>query len=262
MKTFLKTLNILILIISIAACSTKKTSDELVVGTCTGFPPYEMLNKNGDFEGFDIDVAQALAKQLGKKLVLKDMGFDALILAVNQGKIDCAMAGMSITETRKSEVAMIHYQGHALTHLPMLFWERIPEGVTTVEDLKKLPHPTVCAQVDSLQAEVVAQYDFLTLKHLENIPDLIMDIKYGKSIATVLEPMVVEALQQENPHLKILNIPLKPAQQSFGHGIVINKNNISLIATVEKAIQELKNDGTIAALEAKWFTKGASHGDK
>lgn len=63
-----------------------KTCEELVVGLNSGFPPYEVLNAQGQFEGFDIDVANQLATKMGKKLVIKDMAFDALVMALNQGK--------------------------------------------------------------------------------------------------------------------------------------------------------------------------------
>ena len=58
----------------------------LVVGTCSGFPPYEMMNEQGSLVGFDIDIAHMIAHQLGKELELKDMSFDALILGFSKGK--------------------------------------------------------------------------------------------------------------------------------------------------------------------------------
>jgi polar amino acid transport system substrate-binding protein len=234
-------------------------TDVLIVGTCSGFPPYEMISEQGDLVGFDIDIAHMLAHQMGKKLELKDMSFDALILGLQQGNIDCAIAGISITKDRQQEIALIHYVGEPLTKLPLLFWNEIPAGIKGIEDVCRYTNKTVCAQAGTLQQEVISSYPGLDVKFLENIPDLIIDIKYGKSIAAVIEPKVAYALQGQHPELKVLDIPLTTEQQDFGSGIGIKKENRELIDKVGAIISMLKSDGSIAKLEAKWFTGGAYH---
>ncbi len=235
-------------------------SDALVVGTCSGFPPYEYLDDHGIIVGFDIDVARALATAMGKKLDVQDMSFDSLIVALQQGKIDCAIASISITANRQKAIALVHYVGKPLTSLPLVFWKKIPEGVHTIEDLATLENKTVCAQAGSLQQEVISSYQGIEVKHLENIPDLIMDIKYGKSIAAVLEPKVVAALQVEYPELKTIPIFLEQEKQGFGCGIGINKNNKKLIDQISSIVETLKENGTLQQLENKWFNGGDGHG--
>jgi ABC-type amino acid transport substrate-binding protein len=83
-----------------------------------------------------------------------------------------------------------------------------------------------------------------------------MDIKHGKSIAAIAEPMVVDALQQQMPEIKVMELALKEEEQGMGHGIGMSKNNQQLVAAVEKAVSQLKADGTLAALEHKWFVGG------
>jgi len=231
----------------------------LIVGTCSGFPPYELLNEQGTIVGFDIDVAQAIATAMEKDLEVQDMSFDSLIVALQQGKIDCAISGISITKSRQQEIELIHYIGKPLTALPLVFWKEIPAGVQTVEDVVKLENKTVCAQAGTIHQEIIAGYKGIEVKCLENIPDLIMDIKYGKSVAAVLEPKVVTALQAEYPELKTLSIPLDQAKQDFGSGIGINKNNKKLINLISTIVANLKSSGTMEMLESKWF-KGGSHG--
>src|SRR5688572_6002780 len=109
----LKSLLFLLILVTaltvIGACKKSKQglqnekSSELVLGTNAGYPPYESVNANGDVEGFDIDVANAIAKKLNRKLVVKDMSFDALILALKQDKFDIIMSGISITAAREKE---------------------------------------------------------------------------------------------------------------------------------------------------------------
>lgn len=241
----------------LAGCSSKQKKDnELVLGTCSGFPPYETINEQGDIVGFDIDVAQKIAKKLNKTLVIKDMSFDSLLISLQQGKIDIILAGLSITQARLAAIAMVHYHGEPLTSLPILFWNNIPEGISSVADLAQQTNKTVCVQVGTIQEEIISTYPYLTIKHMENIPDLILDIKHGKSIAAVVEPKVVAALQQQVPEIKTLDLPLKQHEQDMGHGVGINKNNKQLIESIKTIIDQLQQDGTIKSLEQQWFIGG------
>ena len=87
------------------AAFTTVEDGKLHMSTEAGFPPYEMTADGGGykgtgFEGIDVEVAGAIAEKLGLELVIDDMGFDAALLAVQNGESDIAMAGISITEDR------------------------------------------------------------------------------------------------------------------------------------------------------------------
>lgn len=237
--------------------STQSNAEEdvLVVGTNSGFPPYELINDSGDLEGFDIDVAKEIAKKLNKKLEVKDMSFDSLIISLKQGKIDLILAGMSITKSRLQEIEMVHYHGKDLRMLPLVFWKEIPHGVKSIYDLKNQANKTVCVQSGTIQEEFVSKFDFISVKNLDLISDLIMEIKYGKAIACVLEPYVVVELKTKIPEIKILDMCLSCSDQTFGHGIGIKKDNKKLTQQVFCAVDQLKKIGCIEKLEKKWFSK-------
>ena len=74
---------------------------KLIMSTNAAFPPYEMTTDDGGFEGIDVEIADAIAKKLGLELVVDDMDFDSALLAVQQGKSDIVMAGVSVTDKRK-----------------------------------------------------------------------------------------------------------------------------------------------------------------
>ena len=76
-------------------------SGKLIMSTNAAFPPYEMVADDGSFEGIDVEIAGAIAKKLGLELVVDDMDFDAALLAVQQGKSDIVMAGVTVNEDRK-----------------------------------------------------------------------------------------------------------------------------------------------------------------
>ena len=73
---------------------------KLIMSTNAEFPPYEMTDDNGSVVGIDIEIAQAIAKELGLELVIDDMGFDAAMLAVQNGQSDICMAGLTVDEDR------------------------------------------------------------------------------------------------------------------------------------------------------------------
>jgi arginine transport system substrate-binding protein len=231
----------------------KPMEQQLVVGTNSGFPPYEFIDETGKIVGFDIDLAQEIATQMNKKLVVEDMSFDALILALDQGKIDIAIAGISITPNRMEKVSMVHYIGQGLTSLPLAFWEKIPEEVSQIEDFKKLKNKTIAAQVGNIQEEFISKFDFIEIQSLDTYTDLIMSIKYGKAIACVLEPLVVEKIKKQHPQIKILEIPLGPEDKNEGNGICIKKTNALLTRQIQEIVSKLKRDGTMEKLNKKWF---------
>ena len=74
---------------------------KLIMSTNAAFPPYEMTTDDGGFEGIDVEIAQAIADKLGLELVIDDMDFDSALLAVQEGKSDIVMAGVSVTDDRE-----------------------------------------------------------------------------------------------------------------------------------------------------------------
>lgn len=253
LNTFFKSIILIILALILSSCNNEKDLQNcLIVGTNSGFVPYESLDNNGQLEGFDMDLANLIAQKLGKKLIIKDMSFDALIISLAQNKVDLILAGISITKERLKKISMLHYLGEPLKKLPLIFWQIIPENVKNINDLKNIDK-TICVQSGTIQAEIISKYNFLKIKYLENISDLITEIKYGKSIATVLEPKVFKVLKKNFPELKSLDFFIEENFQEFGNGIGIKKDNIILTKQIQNIIDQFKKDKTIEKLEKKWF---------
>ncbi|HEX2945853.1 MAG TPA: transporter substrate-binding domain-containing protein [Clostridia bacterium] len=89
---------------AVASAAPDESKDQLVVATNAGFEPFEYM-KGDKYYGIDMEIADALAKYLGKELVISNMDFDAVCLSVGQSKADIAMAGLTIKEDRKEYVA-------------------------------------------------------------------------------------------------------------------------------------------------------------
>lgn len=228
-------------------------AEDLVVGTTSGYAPYVSINTEGEYEGFDIDIAKALADKLGRRLVIKDFGsMPALILAIKQNKADVLIWSISITQERQKQMTMIYYQGEKATSLPLLFWEIIPDNIKNLEDMANNPNAVISVEAGSFQENVLLSVPGLNLKQVDKVSDAILELKYGKSQAVLVDSSQKISYMEKFPKLKSLTINLPESKQSMGNGICLNTNKTDLIAAIQKAVNELFSDRTIANLEAKW----------
>lgn len=243
-------------ILSIFSFVSAVMAEDLVVGTTSGYAPYVSINTEGEYEGFDIDIAKALADKLGRRLVIKDFGsMPALILAIKQNKADVLIWSISITKERQKQMTMIYYQGEKATSLPLLFWEKIPNNIKNLEDMANNPNAVISVEAGSFQENVLLSVPGLNLKQVDKVSDAILELKYGKSQAVLVDNSQKISYMEKFPKLKSLTIDLPESQQSMGNGICLNSNNVDLIAAIQKAVNELFKEGTIANLEAKWKLK-------
>lgn len=230
---------------------TMHPSDTLIVGMMSGWAPFMTINHNTEYEGFDVDVAKELAQRLGKKLVIKDMGTLAtLFIALERNKIDIVMSGLDITKARTTAYDMIRYTGQNITSYALLFWKEIPSAIRSLDDLKKIPH-IICSEPGSAQEKFLDGYPFIQQKSLNKLDDMILDVRYGRSTAAIMEPCMALRFAQQIPELKMLPIKLPQDFQTLGIGIALKKGN-PLQSKLSTAINAMRNDGTLAALEHRY----------
>ena len=110
---------------------TTVNAGKLTMSTNAAFPPYEMTKDDGSFEGIDVEIATAIAAELGLELQIDDMDFDAALLAVQQGKSDIVMAGVTVNEER---MQVMDFSDSYSTGVQVII---VPEGsdIASVDDL-------------------------------------------------------------------------------------------------------------------------------
>lgn len=227
-----------------------QTEQPLVIGIAAGYAPYISINEEGQYEGFDIDVASILADRLNKKIEFKDLGsMTSLMIALDQGSIDMIIWGLSITQERLNNIAMVHYAGKNTKTNPLAFWQSIPENFKTLDDANNL---IISVEPSSFQASVLAHYPKIKILATERVDDALLNIQYGKSDAAFLDPDIAKKFRAKYPEIQLVDVPLKENEQALGIGIAIKKDNEKLINEITFAINELKNDGSLKALELKW----------
>lgn len=224
-------------------------SNTLIIGTAAGYAPYVSINEQGAYEGFDIDIAHALAAAMDKKLEIKDLGsMTSLMMALEQRSIDAILWGISITKNRQAAFEMIHYFGNPTTHYPLIFWNNAPSEISDFASLKGM---TICAEPGSSQYDVLKQYPEITMLPVDKVDDALMHLQYGSATAALLDPVIAQKFKAKFPNITIVNMPLPDSHQVSGIGIVLKKKS-PLKAALEDAVAFLTQHGVIAQRAQAW----------
>ena len=227
-----------------AAELTTVEAGKLTMATNAAFPPYEMTTDAGEFEGIDIETAQAIADKLGLELQIDDMDFDAALLSVQQGKADIAMAGVTVTDERK---AVMDFSDSYATGIQSIIVKE-DSDIASVDDLagKKIGTQRgttgylYCSD-DFGDENVVAYDDGLTAVQMLN---------NGQVDCVVIDNAPAKEFIAANPGLKLLDTAY--VEESYAIGI--GKGNTELKDAINTALEELKADGTLQAIVDKYIT--------
>ena len=137
--------------------------------------------------------------------------------------------------------------------MPFIFWKQIPDKIQTLLDLGKNFNRPICVEAGSYREDIIKRCcPEASLKYFDKIQDVILDLKYGKSVASSIDPALIPRFLAKYPELKVLFFPLPKEMQSEGNGICLNREDQELANRVKKAVDELKKEGRISQLEKKW----------
>ena len=217
---------------------------KLIMSTNAAFPPYEMTTDSGEFEGIDIETAQAIADKLGLELQIDDMDFDAALLAVQQGKSDMVMAGVTVTDERQN---VMDFTDSYATGIQSIIVKE-DSDIASVDDLagKKIGTQRgttgylYCSD-DFGDENVVAYDDGLTAVQMLN---------NGQVDCVVIDNAPAKEFIAANPGLKLLDTAY--VEESYAIGV--GKGNTELKDAINTALEELKTDGTLQAIVDKYIT--------
>lgn len=217
---------------------------KLIMSTNAAFPPYEMTTDSGEFEGIDIETAQAIADKLGLELQIDDMDFDAALLAVQQGKSDMVMAGVTVTDERQN---VMDFTDSYATGIQSIIVKE-DSDIASVDDLagKKIGTQRgttgylYCS--DDFGDENVVAYD--------NGLTAVQMLNNGQVDCVVIDNAPAKEFIAANPGLKLLDTAY--VEESYAIGV--GKGNTELKDAINTALEELKADGTLQAIVDKYIT--------
>ncbi len=216
----------------------------LVVGTNTPFPPFEYV-ENGVVTGFDIEVIRALAQKAGyDDIEVKDMAFDSLITALQQGQIDAIAAGMTITPERQEQVSFTDPYWEADQSILVTQDSFNPQGIAD------LAGKTVGVQTGTTGA-ILAEENNATLREIKYYDTFllaVLDLTNGRVDAVIVDsPVAVAFTKQYSVHVA------STVTTGEQWGFAVRKDDATLLASLNGAMQEFKGSTEWDALIVKYF---------
>jgi polar amino acid transport system substrate-binding protein len=196
-----------------------------------------MTTDNGSFEGIDVEIAGAIAEKLGLELQIDDMDFDSALLAVQQGKSDIVMAGVSVTEDRK---LVMDFSDTYATGTQVII---VPEGSEVTADnlgdymigTQRATTGNIYCTDDYGDDHVIAYDNGLTA---------VQALVNGQVDCVVIDSAPAQEFVASNPGLVILDTEYVTEDYAIG----MNKGNTALVDAVNNALKELTEDGTIQSI--------------
>lgn len=240
----------------LAACGNKEAGNAsteavsngaenvLVVGTNAAFPPFEYLGDDGQPDGFDIALIKAIGEKLGMEVQIQDMEFDALVMSIGT-KIDAAIAGMTIDEERLEVVDFSDPYYDAIQFVIVAKDSKIAAAAD-------LENKTIGVQLGTTGNFIADEIEGATVQTYNKGVDAVNDLLNGRLDAVIID---------KNPAMVFTEkyadklVALDGAQFEFAieqYAIALPKGS-DLVAKVNDALAELKEDGTFDALVAQYI---------
>lgn len=210
-----------------------KEAGKLVMLTNAAFPPYEYLGSDNKPAGVDVDMAQAVADELGVELEVVDMDFDGIIPALVGGKGDIAAAGLTILPERLESVDFSDTYADATQ---LIIVNKEDPKVTSVDDLAG---KTIGVQLGTTGDIYVTDVEGATVKQYKSGLEAAMDLKNGKLDAVVLDMLPAANIVEVNEDLDLIKTPFTEEQ----YAIAVAKGSTKLVEVINKVISEL--DGKV-----------------
>ncbi len=226
-----------------AAGDSSYAGKTLIMATNAEFPPYEYHDGN-EIVGIDVEIARAIAEQMGADFEVSDIAFDSIIPAVQAGKADFGAAGMTITEDRKTQVDFSDSYASAVQAVIL----KEDSDITSIDDLQG----KVIGVQQGTTGDIYSTDDFGE-DNVQRFPkgaDAVTALQTGKVDAVIIDNNPAKVFVEQNEGLKLLDSPY--AEENYA--ICVKKGNTELLDGINAAIKELKDSGKLDEIVAKYIT--------
>ena len=239
-------LAVIMLAMCLTACSPKgptladvKKAGKLTVATSPDFPPFENL-EGGQVVGIEVEILEKICSELGIEFVLEQINFDAVLTGVQSGKYDCGMSGISVTPKREK---------NTLFTIPYCLAAQciVVRADSTIATKADLAGKKISVQTGTTAAEFCSGEGY-ALSQFEANQDAKLALTQGKVDAWVVDDLTAAELCKGDDSVKILpeSMTTEPYAFAFAFG------SEDLVAEINKILEKLIADGTVAALFEKY----------
>jgi ABC-type amino acid transport substrate-binding protein len=215
----------------------------LTVAVSADYPPFEYY-KDGKIVGFEIDLINAIAKELKRNVTFQDLPFESILGALQSKRVDLSISCLIATPERAK---VVDFSVHYNTSKTVLITDD-----TSIKSMNDLKEKTVGVQLGSTNEiclkEWLPKVKGMKMQSLSKVPDLIQNLKVKRIVGIVLGETEAYAVMNEVKGLKMIDIP----NTEFSSAIAFPKGS-PLVASVNEVIQKMQKDGSLKALQDKWL---------
>ncbi|MCW9733357.1 lysine/arginine/ornithine ABC transporter substrate-binding protein [Avibacterium sp. 20-15] len=237
----------LLLATLLASSAAMVQAQDITFAMEPSYPPFELTNEKGEIVGFDVDIANAICKEIEATCHFKSQAFDALIPSLIKGRgFDAAISAIDITEARAKQVAFSQpYYESSASFIAV-------KGKADLATAKTVgvQNGTTYQQYANAEAK---QY---TTKSYASLQDAILDLKNGRIDLIFGDTDVLRDMFEKNPELTFVGERVTDKRYfNNGLGIAVNKSNTALVESLNKGIEAIKANGEYQKIYDKWMTK-------
>ncbi|WP_177184480.1 ABC transporter substrate-binding protein [Psychrobacillus sp. OK032] len=222
---------------------------EITVGIMGTYAPYNFMNKEKEYDGFDVDIAKELAKRLGVGANFVAQEFSGLIPGLQKGKFDILVSQVTITENRQKQ---LDFTEPYITNDVKVIVKEDNTTIQSVEDFKGKKIAVGLGTNDEafLRNELMPQVGDFQINTYDDVITTLKDLDAGRVDATINNAYALKPIVEENGfQVKAVGAPIKSDQAA----VAVKKGNTALVDALNKALDEMKQDGTYKEIFVKWF---------
>lgn len=225
-----------------------KQKGKLVVGFEGTYPPYNFKDQDGTFKGYDVDVADAIAKKLGVKAEFVATEWAGIIAGLLSDRYDAVIAQMTVTEERKKQV---DFSEPYTIYGPMLIVHKDNTTITSYKDLNgKTIGVTLGTNFEKRANGWKQEGINVTVRTYPGMNEYLSDLAAKRIDAAMTDAVAPAiAIREKNLPLKQVGGPIEREVQA----IAVKKGSRDFLAAINKALQETKGGGSLRELSLKWF---------
>lgn len=234
-----------------------KESGKIVVGTASGYPPYEFIDASKADKtviGIDMEIAQALADKLGVKLEVQDMNFQSLLSSLTSGKVDIAIAGINPTDERRK--TMDFSDDYLPTEQMVLIRKADADKYKSLEDFYG---KTIGVQKSTTQETLTKnEIKDAQIVGLAHVPEAVLELKHGKVDGVVVEGICGKQYLIYNDDLMFAEgIHFKNGTKNSA--AALQKGNEDLLKVVNEVLKENTDNGNLKKWEEEYVQKSVDN---
>lgn len=227
--------------------------DVFQVANSGAYPPFSFVNTQGELVGFDVDIAEALAEEMGVEVNIQSSPWNGIIAALVGGRFDACICSMSVTEERQKAVDFTDpYYSAGLS----VWVQEGTDDINSIDDLSGKRVGSTLGETGNQWAVENGKGEW-TNQTFQGLPDMMNALTTGRVDAMIADdvPVLVAIQEDDAPDIKMVDVGDLPRWPA---AISIQENKPELMAALNEALAAIKADGTYQDIVDKWIGEGAN----